>query len=73
MYHLSYLSGVDFVPELVLLYCTFLSLKARNVLTVQIAPEEYMLRSERKLFQAQVDLQTDILLYRADRSQLYHR
>ncbi|KAH7170795.1 hypothetical protein EDB81DRAFT_876815 [Dactylonectria macrodidyma] len=41
--------------EMVLLYCCFLSFKARNTLTVQIAPQELSLRGERKLFQARID------------------
>ncbi|KAH6898528.1 hypothetical protein B0T10DRAFT_555837 [Thelonectria olida] len=40
--------------EMVLLYSCFLSFKARNTLTVQIAPQEQMLRGERKLFQARI-------------------
>lgn len=52
--------------ELVLLYCSFLSLKARNALTLQIAPEEYMLRSEHKLFQAYVRNQACKLVARAN-------
>jgi hypothetical protein len=37
---------------MVLLHCTFLALKARNVLTVQIDSREYSLKRERRLFQA---------------------
>jgi hypothetical protein len=37
---------------MVLFYCTFVSLKARDALTVQIAPEEYKLKNEKRLFQA---------------------
>jgi hypothetical protein len=37
---------------MVLLYCTFVSLKARNPLTLQIKPEEYKLHKEKRLFQA---------------------
>ncbi|KAL2128184.1 hypothetical protein VTI74DRAFT_9546 [Chaetomium olivicolor] len=40
--------------EMVLFYCTFLALKARNLLTVQIHPNEFHLRRERRLFQAQI-------------------
>ncbi|KAI5466230.1 hypothetical protein BGZ63DRAFT_438061 [Mariannaea sp. PMI_226] len=40
--------------EMVLLYCSFLSFKARNSLTLQIAPQEQALRGERKLFQARI-------------------
>jgi hypothetical protein len=40
--------------ELVLFYCTFLALKARATLTVQISPSEYKLARERRLFQAYV-------------------
>lgn len=40
--------------EMALFHCTFLSLKARNNRTVQLSPDEYNLRSERKLFQAYV-------------------
>jgi hypothetical protein len=39
---------------MVLFYCTFLALKARNTLTIQIAPEEYKLHGEKRLFQAQI-------------------
>ncbi|KAK5990524.1 hypothetical protein PT974_08793 [Cladobotryum mycophilum] len=38
--------------ELILTYCTFLALKARNDLTLQLGAKEYALRGERKLFQA---------------------
>ncbi|QPH01111.1 hypothetical protein C2857_005310 [Epichloe festucae Fl1] len=38
--------------ELVLMYCTFVSLKAHNNLTLQFASEELGLRGEKKLFQA---------------------
>lgn len=41
-----------FYLELILQYCTFLALKARNSLTVQLGAQEYTLRGERKLFQA---------------------
>ncbi|EHK16854.1 uncharacterized protein TRIVIDRAFT_163085 [Trichoderma virens Gv29-8] len=37
--------------ELILMYCTFLALKSRNTLTVQLATKEYALKGERKLFQ----------------------
>ncbi|KAK4155354.1 hypothetical protein C8A00DRAFT_13575 [Chaetomidium leptoderma] len=40
--------------EMVLFYCTFLALKARNLLTVQIHPNEFMLCREKRLFQAQI-------------------
>ncbi|KAH8889487.1 hypothetical protein GQ53DRAFT_216495 [Thozetella sp. PMI_491] len=40
--------------EMVLFYCTFVSLKARNTLTVQVSPEEYKLSREKRLFQAQI-------------------
>jgi len=40
--------------EMVLFYCTFVALKARNRLTVQIHPEEFKLRREKRLFQAQI-------------------
>lgn len=39
-------------PELVLVYCCFLSFKARNSRTVQVATEDLTLWGERKLFQA---------------------
>ncbi|KAF4594589.1 hypothetical protein GQ602_000202 [Ophiocordyceps camponoti-floridani] len=38
--------------ELVLLHSVFVSLKARNGLTVRLAPEEFRLRGESRLFQA---------------------
>ncbi|KAK2591139.1 hypothetical protein QQS21_011177 [Conoideocrella luteorostrata] len=38
--------------ELVLMYCTFISLKARNNLTLQFRSDELELRGEKKLFQA---------------------
>lgn len=34
------------------MYCTFLALKSRNALTVQLATKEYALKGEHKLFQA---------------------
>ncbi|KAK4165850.1 hypothetical protein QBC43DRAFT_207813 [Cladorrhinum sp. PSN259] len=40
--------------EMVLFYCTFVALKARNMLTVQIHPNEYRLQREKRLFQAQI-------------------
>ncbi|KAK4128288.1 hypothetical protein N657DRAFT_563192 [Parathielavia appendiculata] len=40
--------------EMVLFYCTFVALKARNLLTVQVHPNEFKLRRERRLFQAQI-------------------
>lgn len=39
-------------PELVLMHSTFVSLKARNGLTISLHPEEYDIRGEEKLFQA---------------------
>lgn len=40
------------LTELILMYCTFLALKSRNALTVQLATKEYAPKGERKLFQA---------------------
>ncbi|KAK4239435.1 hypothetical protein C8A03DRAFT_14155 [Achaetomium macrosporum] len=40
--------------EMVLFYCTFVALKARNLLTVQIHPNEFKLHREKRLFQAQI-------------------
>ncbi|KAH7328890.1 hypothetical protein B0I35DRAFT_404185 [Stachybotrys elegans] len=40
--------------ELVLMYCTFLSLKAFNTLTVGLAAEDYHMHGEKKLFQATI-------------------
>ncbi|ESA43993.1 uncharacterized protein NCU09994 [Neurospora crassa OR74A] len=40
--------------EMVLFYCTFVALKARNRLTVQINPTEFQLQREKRLFQAQI-------------------
>ncbi|GAB1311187.1 DH domain-containing protein [Madurella fahalii] len=40
--------------EMVLFYCTFVALKARNMLTVQIHPNEFRLQREKRLFQAQI-------------------
>ncbi|KAL2122603.1 hypothetical protein VTJ04DRAFT_3058 [Mycothermus thermophilus] len=40
--------------EMVLFYCTFVALKARNLLTVQVHPSEFHLRREKRLFQAQI-------------------
>jgi hypothetical protein len=40
--------------EMVLFYCTFVALKARNLLTVQIHPNEFKLHREKRLFQAYV-------------------
>lgn len=47
---MSFLMGLD--VELVLFYCTFMALKARNEYTVQINPPEYRLSGETRLFQA---------------------
>ncbi|EQL01705.1 hypothetical protein OCS_02581 [Ophiocordyceps sinensis CO18] len=41
--------------ELVLMHSTFVSLKARNGLTISLHPEEYDIRGEEKLFQACID------------------
>jgi hypothetical protein len=38
--------------DLVLMYCSFISLKARNHLTIQCAPRELTLGEEHRLFQA---------------------
>ncbi|KXH48682.1 hypothetical protein CSIM01_13039 [Colletotrichum simmondsii] len=40
--------------ELVLFHCTFVSLKARNILTSRMSPREFKLGSEDRLFQAQI-------------------
>lgn len=40
--------------EMVLFYCTFVALKARNMLTVQIHPSEFQIQREKRLFQAQI-------------------
>ncbi|KAK0754059.1 hypothetical protein B0T18DRAFT_28159 [Schizothecium vesticola] len=40
--------------EMVLFYCTFVALKARNMLTIQIHPNEYKLQREKRHFQAQI-------------------
>ncbi|KAL2269899.1 hypothetical protein VTJ83DRAFT_2083 [Remersonia thermophila] len=40
--------------EMVLFYCTFVALKARNLLTLQVHPHEFQLRREKRLFQAQI-------------------
>ncbi|KAK3330280.1 hypothetical protein B0H66DRAFT_611683 [Apodospora peruviana] len=40
--------------EMVLFYCTFVALKARNTLTVQVHPGEFRLQREKRLFQAQI-------------------
>ncbi|GJN77787.1 hypothetical protein PLIIFM63780_001280 [Purpureocillium lilacinum] len=40
--------------QLVLMHSTFVSLKARNRLTVQLGPEEYTLKEEQKHFQARI-------------------
>lgn len=37
---------------MVLFYCTFVALKARNMLTIQIHPNEFKLQREKRLFQA---------------------
>ena len=42
------------LAEMVLFYCTFVALKARNTLTVQVHPGEYKLQREKRLFQAYV-------------------
>lgn len=38
--------------EMVLFYCSFAALKAQNTLTLEVEPDEYILKSERRLFQA---------------------
>jgi hypothetical protein len=38
----------------VLFFCTFVSLKARNKMTIQVSPDEYELQGEKLLFQAQI-------------------
>ncbi|KAI1417075.1 hypothetical protein F5Y13DRAFT_103982 [Hypoxylon sp. FL1857] len=40
--------------EMVLFYCTFLVLRVRSQLTLNVNPNEYHLRKERRLFQAQI-------------------
>ncbi len=64
LYFLTWEGKVDFpspkyrvtdrLTEMVLFYCTFVALKARNMLTVQIHPNEYKLQREKRLFQAYV-------------------
>lgn len=50
---LAALSDTDYwTIELVLMYCSFLALKAHNDLTVEMGPGEYTPVDERKLFQA---------------------
>jgi len=41
---------------MVLFHCTFVALKARNMLTIQIHPNEYKLQREKRHFQAYVHL-----------------
>lgn len=38
--------------DIVLMYCTFVSLKARNLRTLQCGPKELALGKEKELFQA---------------------
>lgn len=45
--------------------CTFVALKARNLLTVQIHPNEFQLRREKRLFQAYVTMPPFVLGMRA--------
>lgn len=40
--------------EMVLFFCTFVSLKARNKMTLQISPDEYKLHGEKLMFAAQI-------------------
>lgn len=40
--------------DLVLFHCTFIALKARNNLTVNMDPQEYKFPNEKRLFQAQI-------------------
>ncbi|OTB15944.1 hypothetical protein K445DRAFT_104698 [Daldinia sp. EC12] len=40
--------------EMVLFYCTFLCLRVRSQLTLNVNPAEFRLRKERRLFQAQI-------------------
>lgn len=41
-------------PELVLFHCTFIALKARNNLTVNMDPRECKFPNEKRLYQAYV-------------------
>ncbi|OTA99687.1 hypothetical protein M426DRAFT_324941 [Hypoxylon sp. CI-4A] len=49
-------AGLSFLTweEMILFYCTFLCLRVRSPLTLNISPSEYQLRKERRLFQAQI-------------------
>jgi hypothetical protein len=51
-----HLASVSLTPgaEMVLFYCTFVALKARNPLTTAMNPNEYKLQREKRLFQAYV-------------------
>ncbi|KAF6836609.1 hypothetical protein CPLU01_03644 [Colletotrichum plurivorum] len=46
--------GTYLLFELVLFHCTFVSLKARNTLTVSMNAREFKLSGEKRLFQAQI-------------------
>jgi hypothetical protein len=53
--------------EMVLFYCTFVCLKARSMKTIQVNPNEFVLRKEKRLFQAQIiddDFQHSLMVYR---------
>ncbi|RDA94106.1 hypothetical protein CP533_6590 [Ophiocordyceps camponoti-saundersi (nom. inval.)] len=53
--------------ELVLMHCTFVSLKARNNLTIRLSPEECSLGGESKLFQACIlddEFRHSLIVYR---------
>ncbi|KAK0628124.1 hypothetical protein B0T17DRAFT_486231 [Bombardia bombarda] len=55
LYFLTWEGKLHFgYDQLVLFYCTFVALKARNTLTVQVHPAEFKLQREKRLFQAQI-------------------
>ncbi|KAH8788459.1 hypothetical protein F5883DRAFT_5748 [Diaporthe sp. PMI_573] len=57
--------------ELVLFHCTFIALKARNNLTVNMDPREYKFPNEKRLFQAQIiddDYQHSLVVYEDTRT-----
>jgi hypothetical protein len=47
-------SSANDTTEMVLFHCTFVCLKARSVLTVDVKPKEFTIRKEFRLFQALV-------------------
>ncbi|PQE25798.1 hypothetical protein CJF30_00000510 [Rutstroemia sp. NJR-2017a BBW] len=60
--------------RLVLFHCSFLALKARSLSTTFIAPEEYRIEGERRLFQGQIlddNFQHSLYIFQDDLTHAY--